>query len=166
MNSLQLKRALERNPYTKKTFRGVFAADEMPDLDTFPCGFVANTDPRTEPGTHWVSFYFPSRDKGEFFDSYGYPPEYYGEPFTVYNVETINSHKLQSSWSEVCGHYCIFYLYYRSRGYSMSKIVNMFSSNTTINDCKVSCYVKKHFNVVIDNQPDCGLMQCCKPLFK
>ena len=166
MNSLQLKRALERNTYTKKTFRGVFAADEMPTLDTFPCGFVANTDPSTEPGTHWVSFYFPSRDKGEFFDSYGYPPEYYGEPFKAYNVETINSHKLQSSWSEVCGHYCIFYLYHRSRGYSMSKIVNMFSSNTTINDCKVSCYVKKHFNVVIDNQPDCGLMQCCKPLFK
>ena len=166
MNSLQIKRALERNTYTKKTFRGVFAADEMPTLDTFPCGFVANTDPSTEPGTHWVSFYFPSRDKGEFFDSYGYPPEYYGEPFQSYNVETINSHKLQSSWSEVCGHYCIFYLYHRSRGYSMSKIVNMFSSNTTINDCKVSCYVKKHFNVVIDNQPDCGLIQCCKPLFK
>ena len=166
MNSLQLERALERNPYTKKTFRGVFAADELPDLDTFPCGFVANTDPHTEPGTHWVAFYFPSRDKGEFFDSYGYPPEYYGEPFMGYNIETINSHKLQSSWSEVCGHYCIFYLYYRSRRYSMSKIVNMFSSNTTINDCKVSCYVKKHFNVVIDNQPDCGLMQCCKPLFK
>ena len=166
MNSLQLERALERNPFTKKTFRGVFAADELPDLDTFPCGFVANTDPRTEPGTHWVAFYFPSRDKGEFFDSYGYPPEYYGEGFTVYDVETINSHKLQSSWSEVCGHYCIFYLYYRSRRHSMSKIVNMFSSNTTINDCKVSCYVKKHFNVVIDNQPDCGLMQCCKPLFK
>ena len=166
MNSLQLERALERNPFTKKTFRGVFAADELPDLDTFPSGFVANTDPRTEPGTHWVAFYFPSRDKGEFFDSYGYPPEYYGEAFTVYDVETINSHKLRSSWSEVCGHYCIFYLYYRSRRHSMSKIVNMFSSNTTINDCKVSCYVKKHFHVVIDNQPDCGLIQCCKPLFK
>ena len=166
MNSLQLKRALEHNTYTKKTFRGVFAADEMPDLDTFPCGFIANTDPSTEPGTHWVSFYFPSCDKGEFFDSYGYPPEYYGEPFRSYNVETINSHKLLSSWSEVCGHYCIFYLYHRSRGYSMRKIVNMFSSNTTINDCKVSCYVKKHFNVVIDNQPDCGLIQCCKALFK
>ena len=27
--------------------------------------------------THWVAFYFPSRDKGEFFDSYGHPPEHY-----------------------------------------------------------------------------------------
>ena len=166
MNTLQLERALKHNTFTKKIFVGVFAADELSDLDTFPCGFVVNTDPSTEPGTHWVAFYFPSRDKGEFFDSYGHPPEHYGEPFTVYNVETINSHKLQSSWSNVCGHYCIFYLYHKSRGYSMSKIVNMFSSNVDKNDCKVACYVKKHFNVVIDNQPVCGLHQCCKPLFQ
>ena len=166
MNTLQLERALKHNTFTKKIFVGVFAADELPTLNTFPSGFVANTDPSTEPGTHWVAFYFPSRDKGEFFDSYGHPPEHYGEPFTVYNVETINSHKLQSSWSNVCGHYCIFYLYHKSRGYSMSKIVNMFSSNVDKNDCKVACYVKKHFNVAIDNQPVCGLHQCCKPLFQ
>ena len=74
MNTLQLKRALERNTFTKKIFGGVFAADELPKvMNTFPCGFVANTDPSTEPGTHWVAFYFASRDKGEFFDSYGHP---------------------------------------------------------------------------------------------
>ena len=48
----------------------------------------------------------------------------------------------------------------------MSKIVNLFTDNTGINDCNVACYVKKHFNVVIENQPVCGLNQCCKPLFK
>ena len=30
MNTLQLKRALEHNPSTKKIFGGVFAADELP----------------------------------------------------------------------------------------------------------------------------------------
>ena len=66
MNTLQLKWALEHNTFTKKIFGGVFAADELPKtFDTFPYGFVANTDPITEPGTHWVAFYFPSRDKGE-----------------------------------------------------------------------------------------------------
>ena len=48
----------------------------------------------------------------------------------------------------------------------MSKIVNLFTGNTSINDRNVACYVKKHFNVVIENQPVCGLNQCCKPLFK
>ena len=52
MNTLQIKRALERNAFTKKIFGGVFAADEVPEIiDTFPYGFVANTDPSTEPGT-------------------------------------------------------------------------------------------------------------------
>ena len=52
MNTLQLERALKRNAYTKKIFVGVFPADEVPEIiDTFPCGFVANTDPSTEPGT-------------------------------------------------------------------------------------------------------------------
>ena len=152
MNTLQIKRALERNTFTEKTFCGVFAADELPIINTFPCGFVANTDPSTEPGTHWVPFYFPSREKGEFFDSYGYPPEHYGEPFKSYKIETWNKRKIQSSCSEVCGQYCIFYLYHKSRGYSMSKIVSLFSSNTNLNDCNVACYVKKYFNVVIDKQ--------------
>ena len=58
MNSIQIKWALERNTFTKKTFCGVFAADEMPKLDTFPCGFVANTDPSTEPGTTGLVFTF------------------------------------------------------------------------------------------------------------
>ena len=48
----------------------------------------------------------------------------------------------------------------------MSKIVNLFTDNTNKNDCSVACYVKEHFKVVIDNQPVCGLNQCCKPLFK
>ena len=51
MDTLQLERALKRNTYTKKIFVGVFATDELPKLNTFPCGFVANTDPSTEPGT-------------------------------------------------------------------------------------------------------------------
>ena len=63
MNTLQLERALKHNTFTKKIFVGVFAADALPTLNTFPSGFVANTDPSTEPGTHWVAFYFPSRDK-------------------------------------------------------------------------------------------------------
>ena len=47
----------------------------------------------------------------------------------------------------------------------MNKIVNLFSSNVELNDCNVA-YVKKHFKVVIENQPLCGLKQCCKALLK
>ena len=107
-----------------------------------------------------MSFYFPSREKAEFFDSYGHPPEHYG--FKLYEIETWNNRKLQSSWSQVCGQYCIFYLYHKSRGYSMSKIVNLFTGNTRLNDRKVACYVKKHFNVTIENHPFAGLISVVK----
>ena len=40
----------------------------------------------------------------------------------------------------------------------MSKIVNMFTDTTTINDSNVACYVKKHFNVVVENHPFAGLI--------
>ena len=67
MNTHQLKRALEHNSFTKKTFCGVFAADEIPKIiDTFPCGFVANTDPSTEPGTLGWLFTFPRVKKENF----------------------------------------------------------------------------------------------------
>ena len=85
MNTQQIKRALEHNPKTVKRFCGVFAADQLPkSLSTFPCGFVANTDPSTEPGTHWVVFHFPNHKTCEFFDSYGQQPEHYNESFKTY----------------------------------------------------------------------------------
>ena len=74
MNTLQLKRALEHTRLRKRSsVEYLLLMNYLRHSIRFPYGFVANTDPSTEPGTHWVAFYFPSRDKGEFFDSYGYP---------------------------------------------------------------------------------------------
>ena len=38
-----------------------------------------NTDPSHKPGMRWVAFYLVS--KGEFFDSYAYPPDHYQSSF-------------------------------------------------------------------------------------
>ncbi len=168
MNTQQIERALKHNPKTVKRFCGVFPSDRLPkSLSTFPCGFVANTDPSTEPGTHWVVFHFPNPKTCEFFDSYGQKPEHYSESFKTYLKpfeQERNVRKLQSSWTEVCGHYCIFYLYQRACGHSLNNIVNMFGNNTLSNDRKVSCYVKKYFDIT--SKPFCGLNQCCKKLFR
>ena len=81
-----------------------------------------------------------------------------------YNSKTVKNHKpveneinalisddskpvsLQSDWSAVCGEYCLFYLYQRSRGHSLNKIVHVFN-NTLINVAMVSQLVKNHFKV-------------------
>ena len=108
MNTVQIREALQQDPITSKKFCGVFPSDKLPQtVDRYPCGFVANTDPSMEPGTHWVAFYFPSEQKGEFFDSYGQPPEQYSDSFgdslEPYEWQ-FNTRRLQSAWSDVCGH--------------------------------------------------------------
>ena len=154
MNTIQITCALKQDQFTKKTFCGVFPSNKLPTtIDKYPCGLVVNTDPSSEPGTHWVAFYFPSERKGEFFDSYGKPPEYYRNSFRDFldkhsSEWNFNSRTLQSIWSDVCGQYCLFYLCQRSRGHGLSKIVHVFSSNTLSNDSKVSQFVRNHFRVI------------------
>ena len=78
MNSQQLDTILRYNQYSKKYFKGVYAANQLPFiLDSYPAAFVVNTDPSDLPGTHWVAFYFDMNGKGEFFDSYGKAPGQY-----------------------------------------------------------------------------------------
>ena len=138
MNTSQIKTALESDSTLCEKFCGVFPADHLPQkLNAYPCGFVANTDPSSQPGTHWVAFYFPSKEKGEFFDSYGQSPRRYRKSFEDFLQEhshewEFNTQKLQSSWSNVCGQYCIFYLSHRARGHGMKKIVQLFSNDTMV----------------------------------
>ena len=105
MNTAQIAYALGHDPKTSKKFCGVFPSDKLSrTIERYPC---------TKPGTHWIGIFLTSPQNGEWFDSYGKPPEFYGPVF----MEFMNKHcdewewndrKLQSDWSDVCGHYCIF----------------------------------------------------------
>jgi hypothetical protein len=144
----------------------VFPSDKLPrTIDRYPCGFIANTDPASEPGTHWVAYYFPSEEKGEFFDRYGHAPEYYRKSFGDFlksHAWDFNRRKLQSARSDVCGQYCIFY--HRARGQSMSMIVHLFNNDKVSNDIKVSQFVKSHFKVLLKHS-NVNLNQFSKKLF-
>ena len=174
MNTAQITHALEEDPITKKTFCGVFPSDKLPQtIDKYPCGFVANTDPSSKPGTHWISIWIgPSNARGdhnkilgEYFDSYGTDVPLVFRNYLEKHTDKwkYNKRKLQSIWSDVCGDYCIFYLSHRARGYSMNKIVQLFDDNTMLNDAKVSHFVKTHFRVSA-NHPNVNLMQFSKKL--
>ena len=171
MNTFQINHALKQDPITNRKFCGVLPSDKLPKaIDKKPCGFIANTDPSREPGPHWEAFYFPSEKEGEFFDSYGQPPEHYGNSFgdflNNHSYEwKFNSRKLQSNWSDVCGQYCIYYLSHRARGHSMNKIVQLFSNDTMLNDVKVSRFVKNHFRIAF-SKPNVSSIQSSKTLNK
>ena len=92
---------------TNTHFLGVFALDQIPSsFSQYPCAYVANTDPSSRKGQHWVAFYHESSTQLEFFDSYGLPPQTYDFPFPS-NLSSLkyNACLLQSLSSSVCGQY-------------------------------------------------------------
>ena len=147
MNTSQIDGILKRIVKPPTRFLGVFAKDQLPEPTTithFPSCLIANTDKASGKGEHWVAFWFDSPYSCEFFDSYGLSPFDYGFSFSC---TSFNSRTLQSLTSSVCGQFCIYYLYSRSRGLSLSHIINSFFSNLGWNDYQVAHFVNKHFGI-------------------
>ena len=114
MNTVQLAQVLTKEPFTKGSFAGVYACDQLSSIEIskYPKSFVVNTDPMELPGMHWIAIYFDEQMKGEFFDSYGKHPIHYKKHFLDFmNRNAVewkhNKIRLQSAFSTVCGQYCI-----------------------------------------------------------
>ena len=103
---------------------GVCALDELPDFsrEIRPWCLILNTHPKNQPGTHWLALYAPIAGGIEFFDLFGLSPRIYSLDF----LDPLHlSFSLKSPSSSVCGHYCIVYIYLRSRNNLLSDIVNL-----------------------------------------
>ena len=116
MNIFQLAQVLTKDLFTKGTFAGVCACDQLSSIEIskYPKSFVVNTDPMGFPGTHWIAIYFDKQMKGEFFDSYGNHLIHYNKNFLDFmngNAAEWKYNKVQlqsASWT-VCGQYCIYF---------------------------------------------------------
>lgn len=140
MNSLELLKALQHIPAQTK---GVYPADRIPSRWSRPTAIVANTDDHTKPGTHWVAVYVDNNGRGIFFDSYGLPPLVNKHHNRIRrNTATYdwNTRTLQSIKSRVCGEYCVMFLDYMSRGYSLDMFLRLFSADKLKNDNIVRRY--------------------------
>ena len=101
--------------------------------------------PSTAPGEHWVAMLFNNPRSAEFFDSYGLHPIVYGLTDFLDSHSSswdYNSKTLQSLISEVCGHYTVYCILFRSRGCSLSEILTHFSSNVNLNDKTVEHFIQ------------------------
>jgi len=124
----------------------VCAKDILPRV-TYPSAYVLNSQPSSKPGEHWLGVYLDKNGKGEYFDSYGLPPDMFGfadfmnakSTSCIYNEKT-----LQSLFSKVCGHYCVYFILFRCRGLTMRDIASHFSSNLIENDRRVASFIN-HF---------------------
>lgn len=116
---------------------GVCARDEIAGVvkkadqdDAFPLCLISNTDTSKGDGEHWVALYLHSMHECEFFDSYGCNPSVYHIDIPCKHYHLANKRTLQSQLSSVCGHYCLFYLSYRSRGFHSDRIFHCFTSGS------------------------------------
>ena len=84
-----------------------------------------------------------------YFDSYGLPPailglEAYMDRFLldwIYNHKTI-----QSIFSNVCGHYCVYFILFCCHDISLHAILSVFTLNLTENDRRVSDFIRELYN--------------------
>ena len=155
MNTVQLKCVIECDPFMKKGVLGVYPLDAIPKTLPKRYGFILNTDPRHLPGQHWLAFYCDDEGRVEFFDSYGNPPSKYSSTIQTFmrrqSNARINSVRLQSIESTVCGQFCLFYLFMRTRGYSMLRIIDYFSTDYSVNDEFVYEFVQYNFSDCMNN---------------
>lgn len=155
MNTSQIAAVLKTLPFTKAKFQGVYPSDRLPvNIEHYPAALVANVDSHDQPGSHWCAFYIDENQEGEFFDSYGQKPEQYSLSFKNFldgNCKrwTYNLQVLQSLGSNVCGHYCLYYLINRCQNINLKTIVNRFTRNSRVNDRFVHHFIVKHFGYII-----------------
>jgi len=78
MNTAQILSILTRYvPHCYKV--GVYPKDKIPSTLPKRSCIVINTDPSDRPGEHWLALFV--LDHLEFFDSYAFPPSFYGLKF-------------------------------------------------------------------------------------
>ena len=145
MNSLELEQFLLTDTFTTHYFGGVIPADSLKNITPGDGKlYVVNTQPSSHPGLHWIVINNKSNTSIEFWDSLGQHPQKYGKYFMQYFNELdylYNTRRLQG-WERTCGHFCLFYAFYRCREYSMETIVNNFTLDIACNDIVVLNFVQ------------------------
>ena len=96
----------------QNVFCGVYAEDQLPITNQRPLAIIVNTDPSTLDGTHWTAIYLERGRPGEFFDSFGRPPDLPVAEYlsTCCRNWIYNTRCVQGLLSTLCGAYCVQYL--------------------------------------------------------
>ena len=147
----ELYKIISQDKTVRMGFQGIRSADELPARLQCDQSLIFNASDSDEIGTHWLCLYQNSNTELEMFDSCGNSPSFYNLQDKLPYSRTIayNKRKLQGVYSSVCGVYCMQYLFYKSRGYPTSKIVNdLFSADLNQNDRRTIDYIKTLYNYI------------------
>lgn len=110
----------------------------IPQIWEKPIAFICNTEDSKRSGAHWIGIFVNNKSEGLYFDSYGVKP-FVASIANVLrkNCKTIkfNDQQLQSDSSNVCGQFCLMFLYYMTHGIDFPSFLDLFSEkNLLAND--------------------------------
>lgn len=137
MDTIQIKHYLSK--IDESIACNVYAANRLPIYVHTPMYAISNLDTDSKPGSHWIAMHIDGNGFGQYFDSYGRPPEKYHRTFLENNSRMwdYNINRIQHDFTTVCGEYCIMYLYYKYHGRSMNDFLKMFKNSTICNDIRL-----------------------------
>jgi hypothetical protein len=150
MNGGEINTLLSSDPYTRTIYDGFWFPDQLPILSKLPALIILNTDESTGPGEHWCAAYFSTSEHCEFFDPLGEPPEntILGYSFLHHlsafckNIE-FNTVPVQHLTAKTCGPHCIYFAYYKARGFPLESIIlNCYTEDTQKNEKIISKFMK------------------------
>lgn len=132
--------------FIKKKFGGVFPCDGLPEHKGVFLYFIVNLDPKHLPGSHWTAIAF-KKNTAFYFDSYGRPPLQKDIlNFMNGNSQIIkyNTACFQSSKTETCGLFSLYFLYRFSRGLPMKQLE---VKNTDKNELFIQQFLNKKLSL-------------------
>lgn len=138
-------------------YKGIYARNELCFIELeYPALYIVNTAHSFEKYGHWVVFFVTDKGMIEYFDSLAIKlcsRHVNFRNFVLSKNKTFSESKIriQSQMSFSCGLFCLYFCYFRVRKFSLSCILNHFStSNLCKNENHVRIFCKYVMNVVID----------------
>ena len=163
MDTLQIVHMVNSLSPIRKRFTGVYPADKVNKMKIKEeHGCIINTAPSTHHGEHWIAVFFaPSTI--EYFDSYGLKPSGVIKSWLLKTRKRCirNRKRVQGLFTATCGAHCIYYLFHRTKGHSMSHIVKNQS------DDKVTHFINSVYSPDIEMEETLeteSINQVCKAL--
>ena len=153
MESPEFSEKLSNFPEIKKYFEGIFSADNLPKKIKKNCFIICNTDVSTGPGKHWYCIVKLSSTILQCFDSLGIDNT--KKNFIVSNLRQkgiqqikFNVTQVQSSESDTCGLFVLYFLIqrYHNKDLSFNELMNeIFVFSQTENEKLVNSFALDHF---------------------
>ena len=151
LTTSQLNQLAFHHPTLAPHFGGTVPCDGLPKdpVRDRSVGFIVNTDPRGQPGRHWLGLWTDG-NRCELFDSFALSLESYGttQPLQEwmkrhFKYITVNGQSVQSLHNQSCGGHALMFLVAKSQGLDMSQFIKTWSLHDYLaNDHKVGQWVK------------------------